>query len=68
MTFLPPRFHPALLAGLLLSMSANANTALEERVRKDAAAIEPRLIEWRRDIHQHPELGEQETRTAKQVA
>lgn len=26
------------------------------------------MIEWRRDIHRHPELGEQETRTAKQVA
>ena len=32
------------------------------------AAIHPRLVAWRRDIHQHPELGEQETRTAKLVA
>jgi amidohydrolase len=35
------------------------------------AALEqaqPKLVQWRRDIHQHPELGEQETRTAKLVA
>lgn len=25
-------------------------------------------MQWRRDLHQHPELGEQETRTAKRVA
>src|SRR5690606_14525193 len=69
MTFRPIPFHSALLAaGLLLSLGANADSALEQQVRKDAAAIESQLIEWRRDIHQHPELGEQETRTAKLVA
>jgi amidohydrolase len=30
--------------------------------------VEPKLIAWRRDIHQHPELGDQETRTAGLVA
>ena len=68
MTFPANPFYPALLAGLLVSLGANADTALEQQVRKDAAALEPQLIEWRRDIHQHPELGEQETRTAKLVA
>ncbi|MEO6364414.1 MAG: amidohydrolase [Caldimonas sp.] len=29
-----------------------------------AAAIEPRMIEWRRDLHAHPELGNREFRTA----
>jgi amidohydrolase len=28
----------------------------------------PHLIAWRRDIHEHPELGNQETRTARLVA
>src|SRR5262245_64734247 len=41
---------------------------LEQEIRQRAAAIEGRLIAWRRDIHEHPELGEQETRTASLVA
>ena len=33
-----------------------------------ADGIEPRVVAWRRDIHQHPELGNREFRTAKIVA
>ncbi|MGE8565949.1 MAG: amidohydrolase [Achromobacter sp.] len=44
------------------------NAALSEQVEQRARAIEDKLIAWRRDIHQHPELGNQETRTAKLVA
>jgi amidohydrolase len=44
------------------------SNVLEAEVRKRSAAVEPKLIAWRRDIHQHPELGDQETRTAKLVA
>ena len=62
---------PGLTAGLLFSLGAYAQTPvtdLEQQIRKDTAAIEEQLIAWRRDIHQHPELGEQETRTARLVA
>jgi amidohydrolase len=31
-------------------------------------AVMPKVIAWRRDIHQHPELGNLEVRTAKVVA
>jgi amidohydrolase len=41
---------------------------LEQQIRSRAAQIEDKLIAWRRDIHQNPELGEQETRTADLVA
>ena len=41
---------------------------LEEEIRQRAAQIEGKLIAWRRDIHEHPELGEQEIRTASLVA
>ena len=36
----------------------------------DAAvnAVDPKVIAWRRDIHQHPELSNRETRTARLVA
>ena len=66
-------FKPSkLLAGLLLGLTGAAQaqppSALEEQAYSRAAAVEQKLIEWRRDIHQHPELGDQETRTAKLVA
>src|SRR3954454_23726800 len=49
--------------------SGFADTAsLEEAVREKTASIEGKLIGWRRDIHQHPELGDQETRTSGIVA
>jgi amidohydrolase len=44
------------------------SAALEAEVRRRSAAIEEKLIAWRRDIHQRPELGDQETRTAALVA
>jgi len=31
-------------------------------------SIEPKVVNWRRDIHQHPELSNRETRTARLVA
>ncbi|MCH4295224.1 amidohydrolase [Shewanella sp. 3B26] len=33
-----------------------------------AAAVEQKVIEWRRDLHQHPELSNREFRTAEVVA
>jgi amidohydrolase len=33
-----------------------------------AQAIEPKMLAWRRDIHQNPELGNQEVRTSTLVA
>ena len=44
------------------------NASWEGEVRKRTADVEKKLITWRRDIHQHPELGDQEKRTAKVVA
>jgi amidohydrolase len=34
----------------------------------EAKAMEDQLVEWRRDIHMHPELGFEETRTSRMVA
>ena len=39
-----------------------------DRIRDAAAALEPGLVALRRDIHAHPELGFEETRTAGIVA
>ncbi|NYZ61438.1 amidohydrolase [Luteimonas deserti] len=37
-------------------------------VARAAAAVQARVVDWRRDIHQHPELSNRETRTAAKVA
>ena len=37
-------------------------------VRAQAERLAPKVLAWRRDIHQHPELGNREVRTAKLVA
>ncbi|HVG12359.1 MAG TPA: amidohydrolase [Flavisolibacter sp.] len=39
-----------------------------ETVQKAADKIETKTIAWRRDIHEHPELGNREVRTAKIIA
>jgi amidohydrolase len=59
----------ALALSIASPNSGIADTAsLEKAVREKVASIEGRLIDWRRDIHQHPELGDQETRTSGVVA
>lgn len=71
MKLLHTSLYAALVATLAFGGCASAQSAtstLEQQIRKESAAIEEHLIEWRRDIHQHPELGEQETRTAALVA
>ena len=45
-----------------------ATAAWEAQVRQRAAAVEKKLLGWRHEIHQHPELGDRETRTSKLVA
>jgi amidohydrolase len=37
-------------------------------IDRSTAEILPQVVAWRRDFHQHPELGLQETRTAKIIA
>jgi amidohydrolase len=37
-------------------------------IAKAADAVEPRVVAWRRDFHEHPELGNRETRTSAIVA
>ena len=55
---------------LLLAFSALPASAAEFGGRLDALAdaVEPKVIAWRRDIHQHPELGNREVRTGALVA
>ncbi len=47
---------------------AQVNSKLQAKVDQMVVAIEPRMIEWRRDFHQHPELSNREFKTAAKVA
>ncbi|MEQ1683337.1 MAG: amidohydrolase [Burkholderiaceae bacterium] len=51
-----------------MSDSVVQASSLVSRIDAAAATIEPRLIQWRRDLHEHPELGNREFRTAAVVA
>ncbi|MFC4872725.1 amidohydrolase [Negadavirga shengliensis] len=53
---------------LFLASPLCAQTHLKEKMDEKALEIEPKVIEWRRDFHEHPELGNEEVRTAGIVA
>jgi amidohydrolase len=55
-----------MLAGILIA--AVAATTPSAGIRAAVDAMTPRLVETRRDLHAHPELGNRETRTGKVVA
>jgi amidohydrolase len=48
--------------------AAPPSDALRDRIAAAAARVEPAVIACRRDLHEHPELGNREVRTAKIVA
>ncbi len=68
----------ALVAGAVL-LAATATTAvgqsptakvspLHAEIERRVGTVMPKVIAWRRDIHEHPELSGEEVRTAKLVA
>lgn len=58
-----------LAAATVLAMATPAAAQSFDKAVFDAAKkIQPKVVEWRRDIHKHPELGNNEVRTAKLVA
>ena len=74
------KIHMAAAAGIFMLFAAfgtqagaaaakpDAGAAMHADIDKRTAAVEPQVVAWRRDIHEHPELGNRETRTAKLVA
>ncbi|MBU1377752.1 MAG: amidohydrolase [Alphaproteobacteria bacterium] len=45
-----------------------AAQSFDAAVFAKAKAVQPKVVEWRRDIHEHPELSNSEVRTAALVA
>jgi amidohydrolase len=64
------RQWPVNLAACLVLVIAGppAQADIGQVIEQHATAIEAKMIAWRRDIHQNPELGNREFRTAALVA
>src|SRR3712207_6322666 len=53
---------------LVMCLPAFTQSSLSDKVNAASDKIEPKTIAWRRDLHQHPELGNREVRTAGIIA
>jgi amidohydrolase len=58
---------PISVAAVLSTAIAPANVLAADGAAT-LKALQPKIVEWRRDLHEHPELGNHEVRTAKLVA
>jgi amidohydrolase len=63
-------FHVACLTALVSLAATQRSRAIEtihDAIDREATAVETKMIAWRRDIHEHPELGNREFRTSALV-
>ena len=56
------------MTGSAAAQDAPAAKPYDAAVFAQGAALQPKVIAWRRDFHEHPELSNSEVRTAKIVA
>lgn len=71
-----PNFTPYPMKKIILftglftfSLFASAqNELLKSKIAQKAASLESKVITWRRDFHQNPELGNREFKTAEKIA
>ncbi len=52
----------------LAGFSSFSQSPLSAKIDQKSKSIEPKIIEWRRDFHQNPELGNREFKTAEKIA
>ncbi len=62
------RMSMAVLMAALTGQSGFAQSPLAKSIDQKAPALEKKLVVWRRDFHQNPELGNREFKTAEKVA
>ncbi len=67
-TFTIAVFTLALLPASTSAQTAPAANPLASQVERLAVELNPQVVTWRRDFHQHPELGNSEVRTSKIIA
>ena len=62
------KFNLVICQFFLWCLASAQPSTLVTKVTTQAEAIEKQLIDWRRHIHQHPELSNREIKTAEYVA
>jgi amidohydrolase len=61
--------NPRLFLALLAALGTRAHAqSLDADIGRRVDQVMPKVVAWRRDIHQNPELSNREVRTAKLVA
>ncbi|MGH7662892.1 MAG: amidohydrolase [Gemmatimonadaceae bacterium] len=76
LTSVPPIGLSVLITLFTLALAPSARAQggngaadrLRSEIDRRAAAVNPKVVAWRRDIHEHPELSNREFRTAALVA
>ena len=56
-----------LLTFFLIFVSTSLLAELKIKLDQQIEELMPKVIEWRHDIHEHPELGNREFRTSKKI-
>lgn len=60
-----------IITAVLLSitnLASSQDVVLKTKISKKAESLESKVIAWRRDFHQNPELGNREFKTAEKIA
>lgn len=57
-----------IIALALVAAASSTMYAQDHGLEKDIEAIESKVIDWRRDFHQNPELSNREFKTAEKIA
>lgn len=62
------RYSIAVILCLLYNAVSAQNNSYQQKIQPLITAVEPKVIAWRRDFHENPELGNREVRTAGIIA
>jgi amidohydrolase len=62
------KFSLLMVVSSIVGLCAQASLATDANVEAQALKVDAKVLAWRRDIHQFPELGNREFRTSKLVA
>jgi amidohydrolase len=60
--------YPFLLLFIVFTAKAQTDAKLLARLNQSVTEMEPKMIEWRRYFHEHPELSNREIKTGAKIA